>query len=124
MAYLLEVESSFEAAHRLPEYNGPCRREHGHHWVIHALYRATELDKQGIAIDLVELKRLLHEVIAPFDHNSLNKIMSCNPTSENLAKLVFAQLRCLRYGDNLVRVVVEETPGSTVYYREDENENK
>lgn len=119
--YLLEVESSFEAAHRLENYEGPCRRIHGHHWVVRALYEAATLDRQGMAIDLVTLKKQLRHVLSQYDHQSLNTIMTTAPTSENLARVIFGQLRALEGGSGkqLVQVEVGETPGCKVIYRED-----
>jgi len=57
--YILKVEAGFEAAHRLPEYNGPCRRIHGHSYVVQATWQHVGPLVAGIAIDLVILKRML-----------------------------------------------------------------
>ena len=66
--FLMEVEASFEAGHRLPNYNGPCQRMHGHSYVVWATWGARQLDNQGIAIDLVVLKNILRSIVQPFDH--------------------------------------------------------
>ena len=117
--YLLEVETSFEAAHRLPNYNGPCRRLHGHTYIVHAMWAVDKLDKQGMAIDLVVLKQLLHDAVVGYDHQSLNVVMAGNPTAENLARSIFQRLQKRTYGDNLVQVSVDETRGTRVTYRGD-----
>lgn len=114
--YFLEVEAAFEAAHRLPDYNGPCRRVHGHSYTVGAQYRRSALDAGGIAIDLVVLKNLLRGVIVPFDHQSLNSIMSCVPTAENIARVIWLKLRELNYGSDLTQVTVKETKGTKVIY--------
>lgn len=117
--YLLEVEVSFEAAHRLPEYDGPCRRIHGHHWVVRAQYKIGKLDNQGMAIDLTILKKQLRQTVSPFDHQSLNTAMTCTPTSENIARVIFGQLQQRDGAKSLSWVSVEETPGSKVTYSEE-----
>lgn len=117
--YLLEVKADFEAAHRLPDYSGPCRRIHGHHWVVRSLYRVEKLGQGGIAIDLVILKRLLRAAVARYDHQSLNTEMACVPTSENLANTIFQHLKSEDWGRELVQVSVEETPGCIVMYCEE-----
>lgn len=117
--YFLEVEASFEAGHRLPEYNGPCRRGHGHSYVVWAQYRRSALDKQGIAIDLVVLKNLLRGVVVPYDHQTLNSIMNCTPTAENIARVIWLKLRNADYGSDLTQVAVQETRGTKVAYTGD-----
>lgn len=117
--YQLKVEASFDAAHRLPEYNGPCRRVHGHHWCIQATWEHTGVLVDGIAIDLVILKRLLRETVVMYDHQSLNQIMANVPTAENIAQAIFRRLRAKDWGKMLTQVAVEETPGSCVVYREE-----
>lgn len=120
--YLLKVEASFEAAHRLPEYNGPCRRMHGHHWVVQATYQALALGAQGMTIDLVILKKLLRAAVATYDHQSLNQIMTCTPTAENIARVIFSKLKSLEFGKALTQVAVEESPGAVVIYRAEHRE--
>lgn len=122
--YELKVEASFEAAHRLPDYNGPCRRVHGHHWRVQAAYRGTKLDNQGMVIDLVVLRRTLRGILAVYDHQSLNGILNCVPTAENLARVIFTRLKEADSGIALFQVAVEETPGAAVIYREDDNAHK
>ena len=114
--YFLEVEASFEAAHRLPEYNGPCRRVHGHSYIVGAQWRRSDLDKGGMAIDLVILRNLLRGVVTVYDHQSLNSIMACVPTAENIARIIWLKLREANYGSDLTQVTVKETKGTRVIY--------
>lgn len=117
--YLLKVEASFDAAHRLPEYNGPCRRVHGHHWVVQATYKYTGLRSRGITIDLVILRKLLRGVVSKYDHQSLNQLMACTPTAENLARDIFDDLQGKDFGEFMSTVAVEETPGTSIIYHKD-----
>lgn len=118
--YTLKVEASFSAAHRLPEYHGKCRRLHGHRWVVQASYEGTELDNQGMIYDLTALQRTLRLAVTVYDHESLNTVLSCTPTAENLARIIFERLQKVEFGKSLVQVAVEESPGEVVTYREDE----
>jgi len=117
--YLLKVEAGFEAGHRLPEYNGICRRAHGHSYMVQATWKVAKLATGGMAIDLVILKKTLRNVLAAFDHQSLNTVMSNIPTAENLARVIFEHLRQRDYGEQLDQVAVEETRDTCVIYRED-----
>lgn len=117
--YILKVEAGFEAAHRLPEYNGPCRRLHGHSYVVQATWKVMVLGTHGIAIDLVILKQLLRNALSKYDHQSLNTVMANTPSAENLAKTIFASLKGANHGGQLTQVAVEETRGTCVIYREE-----
>lgn len=114
--YKLTVIADFDAAHRLPEYNGPCRRVHGHRWVIKATYIFREVGRQGMACDLVALKRILSAEAATYDHQSLNSIMNCTPTAENIARVIYNRLSAQPHGRSLHNVSVHETPDTCVEY--------
>jgi 6-pyruvoyltetrahydropterin/6-carboxytetrahydropterin synthase len=93
--YKVSVTTSFAAAHRLREYEGPCENLHGHNWLVKAQIGTEELDAIGIAYDFKKLKKHLHEIIDQFDHKLLNDISpfdKLNPTSENLARHIFQSL--------------------------------
>ena len=77
------------------------------------------LDKQGIAIDLVVLRKLLRGVVAIYDHQSLNQMMTCTPTAENIARVIFTKLKTNSAGTYLTGVAVQETPSTVVIYTEE-----
>lgn len=117
--YILKVNTHFDAAHRLPDYNGPCRHIHGHRWVIHATYRFDHNLTQGMCYDLVHLKRELHDVVSMYDHVSLNDLMAVTPTAENIARVIYNRL-CARalpvHKEHLWAVKVNETPDCSAAY--------
>ena len=87
--YHLEVEESFAAAHQLREYRGACENLHGHNWRVRLSVCGNGLDRLGMLVDFGELKRLLRDALARFDHRFLNDVAPfdrMNPTSENLAR--------------------------------------
>ena len=121
--YELEITKQFSGAHSLTGYPGDCRKLHGHNWQVTVYLQAKELDEIGIALDFKILKKELNEVIDRFDHaylNELEEFKSCNPTSENLARIIYHQLGSRLNDDRIsvVRVSVEESPGSRASYFE------
>ena len=122
--YELEITKQFSGAHRLDGYPGDCRKLHGHNWLVTVVLTATELDEIGIALDFKILKRELDAAISRFDHAYLNELpefAACNPTSENLARIIHRDLSS-RLNDGRIRVArikVAESPGSSASYYED-----
>lgn len=94
--YTLCVQSEFSAAHHLMDYPGACKRIHGHNWKVKVAISKPELDDLGMVMDLMALKKELDKCLDPFDHQMINEIPpfdKLNPTSENLAKYIFQDLR-------------------------------
>lgn len=70
----LTKEFSFEAAHALDGYDGPCREIHGHSYRLFVTVRGVPSGdgadpKSGMVMDFGVLKRIVNdEVVARFDH--------------------------------------------------------
>ncbi len=121
--YELEITKHFSGAHQLTGYPGDCRKLHGHNWNVTVTLQAKELDQIGIALDFKVLKKELNSVIDRFDHaflNDLEEFADCNPTSENLARVIYQQLGSKLNDERIkvTRISVEETPGSKASYFE------
>lgn len=58
------LQRTFQAAHRLPSYDGKCGRIHGHNFHVTAEVKADLLDDQGFVIDFDRVKAFLDS----FDH--------------------------------------------------------
>ncbi|HUK65457.1 MAG TPA: 6-carboxytetrahydropterin synthase QueD [Anaeromyxobacteraceae bacterium] len=111
----LEVEFHFAAAHRLPRYDGPCFRMHGHNYrMVVAL--EGEIDPQtGMVADFGRIQELVKEhVLSRTDHRTLNDVLD-NPTAENIARFAFEALAPHLPG--LAEVRLSEIPGCSVVYR-------
>ncbi|MFA4854656.1 MAG: 6-carboxytetrahydropterin synthase QueD [Candidatus Omnitrophota bacterium] len=94
--FSLKIEGSFSSAHNLRGYKGKCEDLHGHNWRVEISAQSTELDDIGMLLDFKYLKKKLNVVLETMDHKYLNKLAffkRINPTSENIAKYVYDQLK-------------------------------
>jgi 6-pyruvoyltetrahydropterin/6-carboxytetrahydropterin synthase len=105
---LLTKRIEFAAAHRYfkPEWDeaknravfGRCYNPpaHGHNYMVEVTVLGEVDPKTGMVVNLFDLKRILLNVLEEFDHKNLNLDMpyfeSRIPTSENLARLLWAKL--------------------------------
>jgi 6-pyruvoyltetrahydropterin/6-carboxytetrahydropterin synthase len=96
MKYEITVLSHFSAAHRLRHLHGQCEELHGHNWKIEVTVASNRLGKEGVGIDFKILKEEVKKVLKPLDHaylNDLSFFLRREPSSENIAKYVFDQLK-------------------------------
>ncbi|NMB75834.1 MAG: 6-carboxytetrahydropterin synthase [Myxococcales bacterium] len=121
----VSVQTTISASHRLRGHQGKCEKLHGHNWRIEATAGREELDGLGMVVDFSIFRQMLKEATASFDHTDLNGLPEferVNPSSENLARIVYERLRprLARGGVRLLRVTVWETEGSAAVYHEEE----
>lgn len=120
--YTLTVRDHFDAAHALPGYPGECAGLHGHTWDVEATVEGTELDGIGIVYDFKRLKADLAASLERYDHGHLNDVPPfdrMNPTAENLAREIHAELtETIGGAVRLVEVAVWESPIARVAYRQ------
>ena len=113
-------EFTFESAHRLPEVpeGHKCARLHGHSYRV-AIHVEGPVDAQlGWVTDFASITCAFEPLRKQLDHYYLNEIEGLqNPTSENLARWIWARLCPLMPG--LSQVVVRETCTSGCVYRGD-----
>ena len=87
----LTKEFSFEAAHALGGYDGPCREIHGHSYRLFVTVKGrpstTEDDpKCGMVMDFGELKRIVNqEIVARLDHAL---VLRATPDNEELRRML------------------------------------
>lgn len=95
LTYEITVEAVFSASHQLVSAEGEVESLHGHNFRVEATVGARELDRLGLVMDFEELEELVKEVLAPYDHRHLNDLPPfdrLSPSTENLAKLLFAKI--------------------------------
>jgi 6-pyruvoyltetrahydropterin/6-carboxytetrahydropterin synthase len=111
----LEVEFYFAAAHRLPRYEGPCFRMHGHNYRFFIAVEGDVDPASGMIADFGVPKQTVQEhVMSRVDHRTLNDFLE-NPTAENIARWIWEALAPHLAG--LVEVRLFEIPDSCVTYR-------
>jgi 6-pyruvoyltetrahydropterin/6-carboxytetrahydropterin synthase len=111
---------SIEAAHFLPcvPEDHKCRRLHGHSFQIEIHVTGPVDEQTGWVMDFAEIKAAFKPIHDRLDHRLLNEIEGLdNPTSENLARWIWRELKPTL--PDLSRVVVRETCTSGCVYRGD-----
>lgn len=95
------------------EYKGQCERLHGHNWKLQVVLKAEKLDALGMVVDFRDAKRIVGEIINRFDHVYLNEIQDfkvLNPTTENLSKVLYDELKnALPAGVKVAKVTTWES---------------
>jgi 6-pyruvoyltetrahydropterin/6-carboxytetrahydropterin synthase len=111
----LDVEFYFAAAHRLPRYEGPCFRMHGHNYKFFVAVEGDVDPASGMIADFGKIKEVVaEEVLARVDHRNLNDVLD-NPTAENIARWIWEVLAPRMPGLREVRLY--EIPDCCVTYR-------
>ena len=117
--YEVRVKRHFDAAHALRGYKGKCETTHGHRYEVVVCLESDALDEMGLAYDFTELKQVLDSVIERFDHSYLNEMPPFdekNPSSENVARVVYEEMEGSIEGARLGSVEVWESPDAWVTY--------
>lgn len=111
----------FDAAHHLPEHDGPCRNVHGHRWDLQVSFEAY-IGADGMAIDFKVIKDFInHQVIDELDHKDLNYLIK-NPTAENICIWVWDRITAhtlayLGLEVTLSSICLWESPDSYIEYQ-------
>ncbi len=134
--FSISREIDFCYGHRLLNYEGKCRHLHGHNGKVLITIEGSGLDERGMVLDFGEIKRVVHQWIDEnLDHRMILQrndpmvavleeagepmcLLQCNPTAENIAKMIFDFTAGQGYP--VVEVRFWETPGCFATYRRDE----
>jgi len=107
MKYRICKSFEFSAAHMLSSsWTEKCQKIHGHNYRVEVVLSSSELNKDGMVLDFGKLKQAMKELIAQFDHsyivsandlqpeqdNVKKSVVMGNPTSENIARTIYARL--------------------------------
>ena len=118
MMYTLMIKGKFDSAHRLPDYDGKCKKVHGHTWHITAGFTYMNLyeegSRTGMGQDFNVLKQQWKVFEVDFDHSMLNDWLGEYPTAENIARYIFDNWKVMN--PNIAWVEVWETEGAGVRY--------
>ncbi len=120
--YEITVTSHFSGAHRLRYLQGKCEELHGHNWKVEVTVASSRLNHEGIVIDFKILKQKVEKVLKTLDHTFLNDLPFFSeeePSSENIARYIFNQLRRELKGASatLKKVTAWESENACATYR-------
>ncbi len=123
----------FAAAHRLfnPEWDDDKNREvfgkcswknyHGHNYLLEVRVTGEIDPTTGFVMNLSELKQIIREVLKDFDHKNLNldvpEFQSLQPSTENLARVLWRRLRNLIPDKFDLEIYLEETENNAVVFK-------
>ena len=124
---------TFNSAHRLyrkewsDEKNlavfGKCSYPnfHGHNYALEVWVEGEIDPETGFVIDLKSLKEIIHKhILDRFDHRNLNldcpEFAGINPTTENIAKVIWGILRAQLEPKFGIEVHLSETEKNKVLY--------
>jgi 6-pyruvoyltetrahydropterin/6-carboxytetrahydropterin synthase len=108
-------KTTFDAAHHLPNYDGPCANVHGHTYILE-VGLTGHIRENGMVYDMKRLGEWMDKLVERFDHHDLNESFG-NPTAENIAKAIYADALYVFYPEMNVTIRLWETPTSWVECR-------
>jgi len=118
--YKIKIEGDFSSAHNLRGYKGKCEDLHGHNWKVKVVVASPQLDKIGMVMDFKLFKERLYSLLDKLDHKYLNQIAyfkKVNPTSENIAKYIYDNLKLKIPGLYSVTVWESDKASATYYVK-------
>ena len=131
--YEITRQIDFCYGHRLLNYEGKCRHLHGHNGRVLITLRSETLDERGMVLDFGDIKRVVSRWIdEQLDHRMLLHrddpavpvlqalgeplyLMDCNPTAENIARVIFEFTQS--QGFPVVQTRLYETPRCYAVWR-------
>lgn len=105
-------EFSFEMAHVLGNYDGPCRNIHGHSYKLFVTLIGHPLNetcnpKNGMVIDFTELKYIVNSaIIDVFDHSMVIS-SSMDENKIELLKSMFENINVVDYQPTCENLIVD-----------------
>lgn len=112
--YSVSVRDHFMIAH---SFNGavfgPAQRLHGATYVVDVEFRRTELDSDGIVVDIGRALEAVHSILGALNFRNLDEVPEFagrNTTTEYLARVVFDRMvAAIHRGDLGAQAVGIET---------------
>ena len=130
----IEITHSTSTAHIVTGHPGECKNLHGHNYNFRIVVTSFRLDELGMVMDFSSLKKYVKNYLDEnFDHKTIiyekderaealrnlgARIVSYNPTAENMAEKIWEDLNSLfRDEEYFVELVsVEETTNNKALY--------
>lgn len=115
--YTIAVQTHYDAAHSLRNYEGKCANLHGHRYVVQVAVQAPDLGEGEMVYDFGDLKAHLRALAKELDHQNLNDIppfTEIESTAENQARYFFLEMKKRLPSElaaGLLYARVSESPG-------------
>jgi 6-pyruvoyltetrahydropterin/6-carboxytetrahydropterin synthase len=122
--YTISKEFHFSAAHQLHglEDGHPCRRLHGHNYVVRLFIRGATLNDVGFVVDYRAMDEFKNYIDNELDHHNLNDKVNFATTAENLAAHFFRVASTIFTAADDAYIVyaveVQETPKTIARYEQ------
>lgn len=124
----LVTEFTFDSAHYIKDYNGPCGRMHGHTYKVRVEATSSTLHSSEfcphpvMVADFRTLRWAKQDITkGGLDHGILNEVMpeGYETTAEMIAKFIYDQTKEKLPENVQLKVAVSETSNSWVEYEDD-----
>lgn len=125
----LSTEFTFDAAHFISDYDGPCGRVHGHTYRVrieatsHRLHASQYCPHPVMVADFRTLRWAKRDMLkGGLDHCVLNDVLpeGYETTAEMIAQYIYDKTKKDLPEGVKLKVAVSETPGSWAEYKDDE----
>ena len=116
--FTIAKQFHFSASHTIegvPD-DHPCKRLHGHNYIVELILRSDSLNAAGFVVDYLDLASFKNIIDNELDHRHLNDVVPCPTTAEHLAQYLYQ--RAAKIWPDVVAVRVSETPKTWAEYRE------
>ena len=115
--FTITKQFTFSASHQLRGLPAThqCARLHGHNYIVEAVLQAKQVDAVGFVRDYGELGYIGNYIDAVLDHKHLNDVFECNPTAENMARVLYNKF--FDVYPELVAIRISETTKTWAEYR-------
>lgn len=123
--FKITTEFTFDAAHFIRDYDGPCGRLHGHAYRVRIEASSSKLHASEycphpvMVCDYRSLKWAKQDVTkGGLDHCCLNDVMPYETTAECIAQYIHEETKRRLPEGITLKVAVSETPNSWAEYEE------
>jgi len=127
--YVARVTAAFDSAHFCRGIKGAEAQLHGHTWHVEVTFTRDDVDELGMIAHPRDLQRAIVRIIAPFEHDTINKYEpfdEVSPTPWTVARYIFEGVEeTLKQGapDGLeVRAVKVSAGGDEAVYVPDQDD--
>lgn len=128
--WTLSTEFTFDAAHFIRDYDGPCGRMHGHTYRVRIEATSSQLHASEycphpvMVADFRTLRWAKQDLLkGGLDHAVLNEVLpqEYETTAERIAQYIHEKTKKQVPEGVKLKVLVSETPSSWVEYEDDES---